>query len=206
MRYVTRLIAALMLCSSIPLAPLPARAGEGPRDVIQQLTDAALKVLGDKGVDAETKRHKLEALVYSRMDFDTMTKLVLARNLSRFSPEQRDEFTRLFKEHLSLTYGRNIENYRNERVEITADRKETDGDWTVKSKVLREGGDDVMLDYRLRQKDGAWMIIDVIPERVSLVSNFRSQFQDLVSRGGPDKVLAVLREKNEKREPLKQPS
>lgn len=206
MRHAARLAAALLVWSSIPGAALPARAEEGPRDVIQQLTDAALKVLGDKSLDAETKRHRLEELVYSRMDFDTMTKLVLARNLSRFSPEQREEFTRLFKEHLSLTYGRNIESYKNERVEIIGDRKESDGDGTVKSKIVREGGDDVMLDYRLRQKEGTWRIIDVIPERVSLVSNFRSQFQELMSRGGPDKVIAVLREKNAKREPLKQPS
>jgi phospholipid transport system substrate-binding protein len=205
MPHARRLAAAVLIVAMTCVAP-PARAEDGPRDAIQQLTDAALKVLGDKSLDTETKRHRLEDLVYARMDFDTMTRLVLARNYTRFSPEQREEFTRLFKEHLSLTYGRSIESYRNERVEITADRKEPDGDWTVKSKIVRGGGDDVMLDYRLRQENGVWKIIDVIPERVSMVSNFRSQFQDLISRGGPEHVLAVLREKNAKREPLKQSS
>ena len=193
------------LCLAAALAA-PVGAADAPRGVIQEITDAALKVLDDPKLDTETKRHRLEDIVYAHLDFDTMTRLVLARNLTRFAPGQRGEFTQLFKEHLSLTYGRSIESYHNDRVEIGGDRQEPDGDWTVKSRIVREGGDEVLLDYRLRQKDGVWKIIDVIPERVSLVSNFRSQFQDLVSRGGPDKVLAVLREKNEKREPLKQPS
>ena len=200
---------ARFIAAALALATVVARpglAGAAPRDVIQEITDAALKVLDDPKLDTETKRHRLEEIVYTHMDFDTMTRLVLARNLTRFSPEQRDEFTRLFKEHLSLTYGRSIENYHNEKVVITADRQEPDGDWTVKSKILRGGGDEVLLDYRLRKQGDTWKIIDVIVERVSLVSNFRSQFQELMSSGGPEKVLAVLREKNAKREPLKQSS
>jgi phospholipid transport system substrate-binding protein len=182
----------------------PAGAAETPRAVIQAITDDALKVLDDRSLDTETKRHRLEDIVYARLDFDTMTRLVLARNFTTFTPDQRTEFTQLFREHLSLTYGRSIESYNNDRVEITGDRQESDGDWTVKSKILRSGGDEVLLDYRLRQEADVWKIIDIVIERVSLVSNFRSQFQDLMSRGGPEKILAVLREKNAKREPLKQ--
>ena len=61
----------------------------------------------------------------------------------------------------------------------------------------------MLVDYRLRQENDAWRIIDVVIERVSLVANFRSQFQDIMSSGGPAKLLDVLREKNAKGEPLK---
>ena len=84
------------------------------------------------------------------------------------------------------------------------ERDEGRGDWSVKTKILRGGGSaDVLVDYRLRQENDAWRIIDVVIERVSLVANFRSQFQEIMSSGGPTKLLEVLREKNAKGEPLK---
>jgi phospholipid transport system substrate-binding protein len=133
-----------------------------------------------------------------------MSRLVLARNWSRFSPAQQAEFVREFKEHLKVTYGRNIENYQNERIEIVGEREEQRGDWTVQTKILRGGGaQDILVDYRLRKEGDAWRVIDIVIERVSLVANFRSQFQELVSQGGPQKVLDVLRDKNARGEPLK---
>jgi phospholipid transport system substrate-binding protein len=180
-----------------------ARAADTPRSVVQRTTDAALDVLRNKTLSNDDKRHKLEQIVYAETDFDTISRLVLARNWSKFSAEQQTEFVRLFKEHLSLTYGRSIENYQNERVEITGDHEEPRGDWTVNTKILRGGGaQDILVDYRLRKENEAWRIIDFIIERVSLVANFRSQFQDLMSQGGPQKVLDVLREKNASGEPL----
>ena len=187
--------------AALALAALPARAADGPRAVIDHVTNAALKVLDDRALDTETKRLRVQDVVYAYVDFDTMTRLVLARNLPRFSDAQRAAFTKEFREHLSLTYGRSIENYKNERVEITGDHEEPRGDWTVKTKILRGGGaDEVLVEYRLRQDAGTWKIIDIVVERVSLVANFRSQFQDIVSQGGPEKLLALLREKNAKRE------
>jgi phospholipid transport system substrate-binding protein len=77
----------------------------------------------------------------------------------------------------------------------------------VLTKILRGGASaDVLVDYRLRQRDGQWKIIDVIVERVSLVSNFRSQFQEIVSNGGPDRLITLLKEKNAKGESLQKPT
>ena len=194
------LLVALSLLSAVAR---PSAAADGPRDIVQRMTDAALKVLGDNGLSSDEKRHRLEDIASAQMDFDTMSRLVLARNWSRFTPEQQADFVKLFRDHLSLTYGRNIENYHNERVEVVGDRDEGRGDWTVKTKILRGGGaQDILVDYRLREENGVWKIIDVVIERVSLVANFRSQFQDLVSQGGPQKVLDVLHDKNARGEPL----
>jgi phospholipid transport system substrate-binding protein len=102
-----------------------------------------------------------------------------------------------FKRHLSITYGDNVDRYRNETVKVTGDRKETRGDWTVMTKVVGgSGGSDFLVNYRLRQKDGRWWIIDIIIEGVSMVSNFRSQFQEIMANGGPERLLRLLKEKN----------
>jgi phospholipid transport system substrate-binding protein len=186
----------------IALAATPPLAADTPRVVIEQVTNAALKVLDDRTFDSETKRLRIQDIVYAHVDFDAMTRLVLARNLPRFSDAQKADFIAEFKEHLSLTYGKSIENYKNERVQIVGDHEEARGDWTVKTKIVRGGGgsDDVLVDYRLRQDGGTWKIIDIVIERVSLVANFRSQFQDIVSQGGPEKLLVLLHDKNAKRE------
>jgi len=196
-----RTLAAVALASCLAGV---ARAGESPRAIVEKMTQAAIDVLGEKGLSSEEKRHRIEDLAYANIDFDIMSRLVLARNWGRLSAAQQAEFVRLFKEHLALTYGRSIESYNNEKVEVVGERDEGRGDWTVKTKILRGGGNaDVLVEYRLRQENDAWRIIDVVIERVSLVANFRSQFQEIMGSGGPAKLLDVLREKNAKGEPLK---
>ena len=193
------LAAALVAC----LANV-ALAAESPRAVVEKMTQAAIDVLGRKDLSSDEKRHRIEDLAYANVDFETMSRLVLARLWSQLSPAQQTEFVKLFREHLALTYGRNIESYNNEKVQVVSDHDEGRGDWTVKTKILRGGGSaDVLVDYRLRQENDAWRIIDIVIERVSLVANFRSQFQEIVNSGGPAKLLDVLREKNAKGEPLK---
>ena len=199
----TVVCAALLAASLVSAAPPLPAAAEAPRAVVEEITKSALEVLGNKSFSVEDKRQRLEAIIYAHVDFDTMSRLVLARNWSQFSPAQQAEFVKQFKEHLSVTYGRSIENYKNERVEVGGDREETRGDWTVKTKILRGGGaNDILVDYRLRKEGTVWRVIDIIIERVSLVSNFRSQFQEIVNQGGPEKVLDVLRDKNARGEPL----
>jgi phospholipid transport system substrate-binding protein len=179
-------------------------AGAGdksPSDVVDGLANQVVPILQDKSLTSDQKRERIENIAYQAMDFDTLCKLVLARNWSKFSPAQQQEFEVQFKQHLSMSYGRNVDNYRNEKVQILGERPEERGDVTVLTKILRGGhSDDVVVDYRLRQRDGQWKIIDVIVEGISLVSNFRSQFQDIVANGGPDHLITLLKEKNAKGE------
>lgn len=197
--------AALVVVIGLTAAvtPAPARATDTPVSVVEQTTSRVIAILADKSTSVDEKRHRVQDVVYACVDFETLSRLVLARNWSRFSTPQQAEFMTAFKEHLSMTYGRNVENYKNEKVTIVGSREETQGDWTVKTKILRGGPGDIQVDYRLRQRDGSWRIIDVIIEGVSLVSNFRSQFQDVVASSGPDHLIALLREKTAEGEPIK---
>ena len=182
-------------------------AAQSPSQVVDALASQVVAVLKDGHLDTAQKRTQVEQIAYGAIDFVTLSKLVLARNWPKFSTPQRDEFENEFKQHLSMTYGRNVDNYKNEKVAILGERPEQRGDVTVQTKILRggSGSEDVVVDYRLRQNDGQWKIIDVIIEGVSLVSNFRSQFQDIISNGGPDRLLALLKEKNASGESLQKP-
>jgi phospholipid transport system substrate-binding protein len=196
-------IGLVMLWMSCGLRPVMTHAAGTPMEIVQKTTDAVLAVLADKSLASDQKRHKIEDIVYDHFDFHTLSRLVLARNWRRLTPEQQNEFVEEFKRHLSLTYGRNVETYHNERATITGDRQEPGGDWTVKTKIIRPNASDILVDYRLRQEQGTWKVIDVIIEGVSLVLNYRSQFQEIVSNEGPAKLIELLKEKNAKGEPLK---
>jgi phospholipid transport system substrate-binding protein len=196
-------LAGLALALALGLGAGAGAANQTPSQVVDGLANRVIPILQDKGLSSDQKREQIEQIAYQAMDFDTLSKLVLARNWSKFSAPQQQEFIAEFKKHLSVTYGRNVDNYKNEKVKILGEREEGRGDVTVQTKILRGGGnEDVIVDYRLRQRDGEWKIIDVIVEGVSLVSNFRSQFQDIVAQGGPDRLLVLLKEKNAKGEPL----
>jgi phospholipid transport system substrate-binding protein len=204
-----------LLTALLTLAPLCGRAtagdasgggGSGPRAVVEATTSAVVGVLANKSLSTDEKRRQVETIVYARVDFETLSHLVLARNWSQLSEAQQKQFMEEFRQNLSATYGRNVESYKNEKVQIVDDHAEPRGDWTVRTKIVRNGSNDINVDYRLRQTDGTWKIIDIIIENVSLVANFRSQFQEIMSNGGPTRLLQVLHEKNERGEPLKAPA
>jgi phospholipid transport system substrate-binding protein len=203
-RATERAAGAILVLGLLALAiPAPAQT---PSQVVDGLASQVIVVLKDPQLDSQQKRTQIQNIAYGAIDFPTLCKLVLARNWPKFSAEQRAQFEEEFKQHLSMTYGRNVDNYKNEKVQILGERQEQRDDVTVQTKILRGGSDDVLVDYRLRKAaDGQWKIIDVIIEGVSLVSNFRSQFQDVVSNGSPDRLIALLKEKNASGESLQKP-
>jgi phospholipid transport system substrate-binding protein len=175
-------------------------ADEEPKQVVEQITGQVIKVLADKSQSTEAKRAAVQQIVYAWVDFDTMSKLVLAANWKKLSEAQQKDFVDQFRQHLSNTYGRNVDSYRDEKVKVGDTREEARGDITVKTAIDRGGANDIFVDYRLRKIGGQWKIIDVVIERVSLVSNFRSQFQEVIAQSGVDRLLAMLKEKNAKGE------
>lgn len=195
------LLAAMALL--FPLAAAAAPASDADRDAAKAAVDATvdsvMAVLNDEALPIGQKRDAIEAIAYERFDFNTISKLVLARNWRRMTPAQREQFEQEFKRHLSVTYGDSLDRYGDETVEITDSRAERNGDVTVRSRILGEG-DPLGVDYRLRSRNGSWYVIDVIVEGVSLLSNFRSQTQEIISAEGPEGLIQKLREKNEGRE------
>jgi phospholipid transport system substrate-binding protein len=194
---------ALLLASLSAGLPRRVPAQDSARAVVQETADQVVAVLENKSLTADQKRHQIEQIVYAHFDFDVLSRLVLARNWNQLNAAQQKEFVEEFKKHLSLTYGKNVETYNGERAVITGERAEARGDTTVKTKVVRPHADEILVDYRLRQENGRWHVIDVVIEGVSLVANFRSQFQEIIANGGAEHLLQLLREKNTKGELLK---
>ncbi len=191
--------AAAMVPAAQPLAAQTAPS-DGARAVIQDTADKVIALLKDPTLDSHARRERIVDIVDNRLDMMVVSKLVLAKNYGKFTTEEQAEFRKQFREHLIATYYRNAEGAKFSTIEIYDSRDEGKGDWTVRSKVISKEQGDTLIDYRLRaNKDtGAWQIIDITIENVSLVQNFRSQFQEVLSGKSPAQLIELLREKNAK--------
>jgi phospholipid transport system substrate-binding protein len=196
--------AALALALLMLAGPSGARADGGAaaaaaKASLQQAVDETLAILNDKSLERDARLHKLEGIALDHFDFPKMTQLVLGKNRSQLSEAQQTEFTEEFREHLSLTYGKQFDKYTsNEKIEIGDGRLEGNKDVTIRMRI--SGGsapaDGVRIDYRMRSDGGKWLVIDVLPEGVSMVQNFRSQVQEIVTQKGVGQLIQTLHEKN----------
>jgi phospholipid transport system substrate-binding protein len=171
-------------------------AAADPRETMQATIDEVLAVLNDAERSHEQRLAAIEEIAYARFDMRTMSRLVLGRDWKRFSDAQKEEYLAAFKLYLANNYGDRINRYDQQAVEIIGVRDEPRGDKTVQTKIVGGEFDDARVDYRMRDKSGTWLVIDVVIEGISTVSNFRDQFREVLSRGGPDHLLEKLHEKN----------
>jgi phospholipid transport system substrate-binding protein len=189
-RGVIFVVAAAALCVALPAA------AAGPGETMRSTIDQVLAVLKDSSLDDDQRRRSIETVAYTRFDMTTMSRLVLRRSWKRFSEQQREAYIVEFKKYLANNYGSRISRYDQEQVEIIGVRDEPRGDATVRTRIVGGEFEDAQVDYRMRRKDDSWKVIDVTIEGVGMVSNFQDQFREVLSRGGPDHLIAKLREKN----------
>lgn len=171
-----------------------APAEEEARRFVQQTIDDVLGVLHDQSLTLEQKKDEVEAIAYERFDFELICRFVLARNWNTMSEQQQRDFVDAFKKHLSATYRDTLDSFRDEKISVEGSQPEARGDVTVKT-LVRQGSGDTKVDYRLRKTDAGWRGIDVIIEGVSLVQNFRTQCQEIISTEGADALIQKLRDK-----------
>ncbi len=187
----------LILCLIFPLS---AFAGV-PLETVKGHLDKVLDVLHDPSLKAESakkaKKDRIRAISEKMFDFPELSKRTLARNWSKFNPEQQKEFVELFTSFLEDVYADKIMTYSDEKIVFSDEIALTEKTVEVRSRVLRKNGD-IPLYYRVILKDGVWRVYDIIIEGVSLINNYRSQFREILSNKPPESLLETLRKKVDK--------
>ena len=171
-----------------------------PIEALRGPLDAALAILQDpryrSGSEREAQKEKLWELIRQVFDFEGISMLAVGQNWKRFSPEQRKAFTDVFTTRLGNSYLNKIQgSFNNEKVEFLSQEMLSSSKARVKTKIIREV-DSIPVDYSVRPIDGVWRIYDVVIEGVSLVANYRSQFNDILSRDSPDVLIERVRSQN----------
>lgn len=176
---------------------IPVYAG-APQDTVQKSVNDVLDVLRNPKLKAEsateTKKEKLRVIYKSMFDEIEFSKRTLARNWNKFTPAQRTEFVNLFEQILEKSYADKILDYTNEKVEFYKENMLSTTQAEVQSKIITSSKE-IPIFYRMILKDGKWKVYDVVVENVSLVQNYRTQFNDILSRDTPDQLLDTLRKK-----------
>jgi phospholipid transport system substrate-binding protein len=174
-----------------------AAAGE-PTAAVEASVNRVLDVLKDpklKGPDAKNiKTEKLRVIYKSMFDEMEFSRRTLTRNWKNFTPAERREFVDLFEQVLEKSYLDKILDYSDEKIVFYKETMIDKDKAEVQSKIITSSNE-IPIDYRIILKDGKWKVYDVVVENVSLVQNYRTQFNEILADGTPEDLLKILRKK-----------
>ena len=187
-------IVSVLLISGMASSALP---GE-PTDQIRQTIDKAISILTDPALKnperAKERRRLLRLVADERFDWEEMAKRSLATHWRKLTEEQKKEFVPIYADLLERTYMKKIENYSGEKVSYKGEKVE--GNYSkVMVGVLTSQDVEIPVEYRLIKKGAGWLIYDVSIEGVSLVNNYREQFNSIILRSSYEALVAQLKKK-----------
>ena len=192
-----RFLGAGVFLLALALRSAQATAGL-PTDQIKATVDKALVVLKDPRLKpaAKTKerRDQLKQILFARFDFTEMAKRALGANWRRRTAKEQDEFVLLFTDLLERAYADTIESYTDEKIVYVGER--LDGSYAdVSSKIFTSKGEEFSLNYKVHFVGGEWRVYDVIVENISMVNNYRSQFNRVIVNSSYEELLRRLKDR-----------
>ena len=194
--------ARFFLAALALLASTAAFAQEAPDALVKRVSQEVIAIIKtDPLVQAGNQariREVIETKLAPHFDFARMTALAMGKNWRAASPEQQQRLTDEFKTLLVRTYSGALNKYRDETIDYKPLRaNQGDADVTVRTTVQKSGGGQpVPMDYSMEKKTDGWKCYDVIVGGVSLVTNYRDEFNAQVQNGGVDGLIKTLADKN----------
>ena len=199
------IIAALLATCLLTLSPAALRAGV-PTDQVRQTADRVLSVLQDsrlKSADKQKERRdQIRQIVASRFDFGEMAKRSLGSNWQKVNNDEQRQFVELFTELLEKSYADQIESYDGEKIVYGRENVSQD-QADVDTKILTKKGEQISVNYKLRSAGNDWKVYDVVIENISLVNNFRSQFNRILANASFAELLNKLQSKSVEIKPVR---
>jgi phospholipid transport system substrate-binding protein len=180
---------------------IPAFAQEAPDAMVKRVSGEVLQVVRTdpkvQAGDQQRIREVVETKLLPNFDFERMTALAMGRNWAKATPEQKTLLVDQFRTLLVRTYSGALTQYRDQTMEykpVRADANATDV--TVRTEVVRPGQSPVQIDYGMARTPAGWKAYDVIVGGVSLVTNYRDEFNEQIKSGGVDGLIRTLTDKN----------
>ena len=178
----------------------PAIAEQGPVEVLQTMTDTLLDIVRqDPDVIHDEGRLRVIAneVIFSRVDFDTLSRWVLGKYWRTASPQQRTAFIAEFREMILRSYLRSVSAYRDNGVRFLQPRSDREkGLAVVNAEIDQPDGPVAHVTFRMRRVTEEWKIYDVAVEGISLVATHRTSFSQQIRSDGMDSLIARMRARN----------
>ena len=189
------LVSVAVLC--LLLQPFSVRAGE-PLEIVKSAAEKAIQILSDPKLQAKDKKKeridRLRDAVGPIFDYEEMAKRALGPHWRSRTPAEQDEFCRVFRDFLERIYSDKVDLFKGEKVVFG--RETIDRDFAqVESTMISEKGEGLMIVWKLKQNNGSWKVYDAIVENISIVNNYRSQFDRVITGGSYQELVKKLRDK-----------
>ena len=180
-------------------------AAVSPTEAVKHTIDEVFRILDDREMQRPARlmerRKLLEKVIGARFDYREMAKRTLPTKWKTLTEAEQKEFVDLFQSFLSASYADKIEGYSGEQVQYLDERLE--GDYAeIRTKIVSEKTE-IPIDYRLMGRTGEWFVYDVIADGISLVKNYRSQFDKIIRESGYPDLVEELRKKSKEAKPPK---
>ena len=178
------------------------RAGE-PLEMIRSAVEKVLAVLKDPKLKSPEKKQerieRLKEIINPIFDYDEMARRALGVHWRRRTPAEQEEYLTLFRIFIESVYADRVDLYEGER--IVVGRETIDGDYAeVEAKVINARGEESPVIFRLRRADAKWRVYDAVVENISVVQNYRSQFDRVISKSSYNELRKLLKEKSRQNE------
>jgi phospholipid transport system substrate-binding protein len=173
----------------------PALAGP-PTDQLKQRVDEVVRVLDDPNLKDKVgqRRAAVRKISEEIFDYPNTARRALGQHWNARTPEEQREFVGLFADLLDRAYFSKIDRYQGEKVRYGAETV-NGNEAVVKTTIVTHAGSEIPVDYRMHRAGGGWLVYDVVIEGVSLVSNYRTQFNKIVQTESYQSLIQKLRAK-----------
>jgi phospholipid transport system substrate-binding protein len=184
------------LIAVLVLAPGPDAWAGPPTDQLRTYTDQVLKILQNPSMTLPDRREAVRHLAEQVFDVTETAKRALGQHWQQRTPAEQDEFVKLFANLLEQTYIARIDEFGGEK--LTYVSEQIDGDRAiVRAKITTKNGTDVPVESRVLLKGNRWLIYDILIENLSLISNYRAQFDRVIRTASYDELVKRLKTKGE---------
>ena len=192
-----RSLVALALALIFHMDVTFALAGE-PLELVKSAGERVIAILKDPKLKAPDKKkervERLKEIINPIFDYEEMARRTMGGHWRRRTPVEQQEFLKLFRAFLETVYSEKVDLYEGERAVFG--RETIDQDYAeVESKVTNAKGEESPVVYRLKRTDGKWKVYDAVIENISIISNYRSQFDRVLSKSSFEELKKLLREK-----------
>jgi len=192
-----RLLALAAALVTMGLAGAPAIEAGPLTDQVKGDLESVLRIIeetGKSGMDAPRRREAIRVVAEPVFDWREMARRSLGVHWAARSEAEQAEFVDLFRELIQGSYITQLERYSGEPVRFTGEK--LDGNLgLVNTRIVTRRGQEIPIDYRLLNRDGRWRVYEVLVEGVSMISNFRTQFDKLIRTSGYAELVKRLRAK-----------
>ena len=196
MKLKARLFSGIVAVLMLVYAGKAANAGE-PTEAIRDAVNRGVEILKNAKLDSQKQRvqviDRLRQIVYPLFDFNEMAMRSLGANWRRLNPQQQNAFVSTFTALLEKTYADQIDLYNGQEVIYTGES--VDSDYAqVDSRIIDKNRQTYSVVYKLHKVGGKWRIYDVVAENISLVNNYRSQFNRVIARSSFEELLKFMKQ------------